>query len=287
MCAGATALWVVSYPDTLLHELAYKTMLFTGISTIFFNINPLVKIDGYHALTSLLEMPRAARGVLPLHRPRSSRSTSCASTSRFPSLTRRSAGSTGPTVRSPSRTWARHVVHRGDLRITSTARSSRTWPWCSSSVSLAFIFKKRVRLVLRTSRLAYLDKKEYFMSRAARPRLAALAPPLLLLLFVPFSRETLMTDGVLGPADGCARGARGRPGRAVLAHESDAVRAGDVILRCREPGRDGRRGTVHGGLGALAGAARPPGRKARRVTPIGANEGRVGRGRPRERPGPS
>ena len=57
VCAAATALWVVSYPDTLLHELAYKTMLFTGISTIFFNVNPLVKIDGYHALTSLLEMP--------------------------------------------------------------------------------------------------------------------------------------------------------------------------------------------------------------------------------------
>ena len=57
VCAAATALWVASYPDTLIHELAYKTMLFTGISTIFFNINPLIKIDGYHALTSVLEMP--------------------------------------------------------------------------------------------------------------------------------------------------------------------------------------------------------------------------------------
>ena len=54
---GATALWVASYPDALLHELAYKTMLFTGVSTVFFNINPLIKIDGYYALSSLLEMP--------------------------------------------------------------------------------------------------------------------------------------------------------------------------------------------------------------------------------------
>ena len=46
-----------SYPDTLLHELAYKMMLFTGVSTIFFNINPLVKIDGYYALSSFLEIP--------------------------------------------------------------------------------------------------------------------------------------------------------------------------------------------------------------------------------------
>jgi len=57
ICAGATALWVASYPDTLLNELAYKTMLFTGVSTIFFNINPLIKIDGYYALTSVLEIP--------------------------------------------------------------------------------------------------------------------------------------------------------------------------------------------------------------------------------------
>ena len=77
VCAAATALWVVSYPDTLLHELAYKTMLFTGISTIFFNVNPLVKIDGYHALTSLLEMPDL-RGNPSATSASSSRNTSCA-----------------------------------------------------------------------------------------------------------------------------------------------------------------------------------------------------------------
>ncbi len=57
LCTIATALWVATYPDTLLHELAYKTMLFTGVSTVFFNINPLVKIDGYYALCSLIEIP--------------------------------------------------------------------------------------------------------------------------------------------------------------------------------------------------------------------------------------
>ena len=30
--AGATALWVATYPDTIWNELAYKTMLFTGVS---------------------------------------------------------------------------------------------------------------------------------------------------------------------------------------------------------------------------------------------------------------
>ena len=34
-----------------------RLMLFTGVSTIFFNINPLRKIDGYYALSSVLEIP--------------------------------------------------------------------------------------------------------------------------------------------------------------------------------------------------------------------------------------
>ncbi|HYB53427.1 MAG TPA: hypothetical protein VEG84_06150, partial [Thermoanaerobaculia bacterium] len=57
MCIAATLAWVVSYPDSFLHDFAYKTMLFTGVSTVFFNINPLIKIDGYYALTSFLEIP--------------------------------------------------------------------------------------------------------------------------------------------------------------------------------------------------------------------------------------
>ncbi len=32
-------------------------MLFTGVSTVFFNINPLIKIDGYYALSSIVEIP--------------------------------------------------------------------------------------------------------------------------------------------------------------------------------------------------------------------------------------
>ena len=98
--------------------------------------------------------------------------------------------------------------------------------------SLAFIFKKRVRLVLKTARLAYLDKKEFLMSRAARPRLAALAAALLLLFLVPFSRETLTSEGVLSPAVRL-RVEAPEDGRVdeVLVRESDAVREGDVLVR--------------------------------------------------------
>ncbi|MDQ5871384.1 MAG: hypothetical protein M3547_04165, partial [Acidobacteriota bacterium] len=66
ICAFATLLWVASYPDTLTHELAYKTMLLTGLATVFFNINPLIKVDGYNALASYLEMPGMREGAFRL-----------------------------------------------------------------------------------------------------------------------------------------------------------------------------------------------------------------------------
>jgi putative peptide zinc metalloprotease protein len=256
VCAGATALWVASYPDTLLHELAYKTMLFTGISTIFFNVNPLVKIDGYHALTSVLEMPDLREEAF----------------------------------RHIGLVFQKHVL-RLDVQVPVTTKRRRRIYWIYGPlalayvgvimsliggilnnlyhkilpdfavallvVSLAFIFKKRVRLVLNTGRLVYLDKKEFLMSRAARPRLAALAAVLLLLLFVPFSRETLTTDGVLAPA-ARLRVEAPEDGRveAVLARESDAVREGDVLVRMSSPAAAAAAAGFAGDRERSAGAAR-------------------------------
>lgn len=41
----------------LFHLLAYQTMLTSGVSTIVFNANPLMRFDGYYILSDLLEVP--------------------------------------------------------------------------------------------------------------------------------------------------------------------------------------------------------------------------------------
>jgi putative peptide zinc metalloprotease protein len=256
VCAGATALWVASYPDTFLNEIAYKTMLFTGISTIFFNVNPLVKIDGYHALTSLLEMPDL-------------REESFHYLGLF---------------------FQKHVL-RLDVQVPVTTTRRRRIYWIYGPLalayvgvimsfiggvlnnlyhkilpdfavvflvaSLAFIFKKRVRLVFRTARLLYLDKKEFLMSGAARPRLAAFAAALLLLLFVPFGRETLTSEGVLSPA-ARLRVEAPEDGQVdkVLARESDAVHAGDVLVRMSSRAATAAAAESAGDRERTAGAAR-------------------------------
>ncbi len=199
LCMLATFVWVASYPDTLVHELAYKTMLFTGVSTVFFNINPLIKIDGYHALTSVLEIPE---------------------------LREESFAYLGAL-------FQRHVL-RLPVEVPALSRRKKRIFWIYGPLALAYVgvvmafigrlfgnfysryfpnvagvlvvltlyrlFRKRVRLCVRVAKLLYLDKKEYLMSPRARVPLAASAAALFLVLAVPWKRQTIEADVTLRPA---------------------------------------------------------------------------------------
>ena len=231
ICSAATALWVASYPDTFLHEFAYKTMLFTGISTIFFNINPLIKIDGYHALTSYLEMPDLRED----------------------------------SFRYIGACFQRYVL-RLPVEVPPTSRRRRRIFWIYGTLALAYtavimrliggilynlfhkltpdfavvllivalyrIFRKRVRLLTRTTRLFYLDKKELLMARKSRPALIVAAVVVAVLLLGPWTHRTISSEGALrpmvqerieAPEDGIVS--------QVLVHEGDEVKTGGPLLR--------------------------------------------------------
>jgi len=54
----ATFVWLLTNPNLLIHDIAYRVMLFAGISGFIFNMNPLIKLDGYYVLMSWLDIPR-------------------------------------------------------------------------------------------------------------------------------------------------------------------------------------------------------------------------------------
>ncbi len=236
LCTIATALWVASYPDTLLHDLAYKTMLFTGVSTVFFNINPLVKIDGYYALCSLLEIPELREETFHW----------------LGALFQRQVLRLNVEVPVVSRRKKRIFLIYGPLALAYIGFImvfiaklldnfySRVVPELAVVlllVTLYFFFRKRVRLVVRISRLFYLDKKELVMSPRARLPFLAATAGLVLLLGVPWGRRSIRMDAVLEPAasvkveapeDGVVR--------EVLAREGDILRAGQPLFRIESPG---------------------------------------------------
>lgn len=54
--ALATFVWAATAPGTL-HNLAYNMIFVASVSTIIFNVNPLLRFDGYYILSDLLEIP--------------------------------------------------------------------------------------------------------------------------------------------------------------------------------------------------------------------------------------
>jgi putative peptide zinc metalloprotease protein len=53
----ATFVWLATPSDLLVHDISYRVMMFAGISGFIFNMNPLIKLDGYYVLMSWLDVP--------------------------------------------------------------------------------------------------------------------------------------------------------------------------------------------------------------------------------------
>ncbi len=235
ICMFATLAWTVSYPDSFLHDFAYKTMLYTGVSTIFFNINPLIKIDGYYALSSVLEIPElreeslAYLGALfqrkilrlPVEIPEISRRK------------RRIFWIYGPLALVY---LAVLMTLIGGLFHNLYAKYFPNLATLLLIVTLLRLFRKRVRLVSRTVRLFYLDKKDLLMSSRSRRPLAIALLLLALLVLVPWTHRKVRTDIRLRPATQVRLQA---PEDAVvaevLAREGDVVAAGQPVLRLESP----------------------------------------------------
>lgn len=52
--SAASIVWSATLPGTPLHEFAFMLIVVSGVSTLAFNFNPLLKLDGYYALVDFL-----------------------------------------------------------------------------------------------------------------------------------------------------------------------------------------------------------------------------------------
>jgi len=50
-------IWALTSPNTFIHLISFQVMAIASISTIAFNFNPLMKLDGYYLLADFLEIP--------------------------------------------------------------------------------------------------------------------------------------------------------------------------------------------------------------------------------------
>lgn len=231
ICSIATALWVASYPDTLLHQIAYKTMLFCGISAVFFNLNPLIKVDGYYALSSLLQMPDLREGAW--HTVGAWFQKNVLHLAVEPPVT--------------TRRKRRIYITYGVLSMAYTATVmvfiyrifdnfySKFFPDFGVVfliLTLFYIFRKKARTLIRVSKLLYLDKKELLMTPKGRMRLGVAAGILLVFLAIPWTRRTIAADAVLKPLEEASiQAPEDGVISQVLVDEGQNVEAGQPLFR--------------------------------------------------------
>jgi putative peptide zinc metalloprotease protein len=229
ICCLATGLWVASYPDTLLHELAYKMMLFTGVSTIFFNINPLRKIDGYYALSSVLEIPELREDSIEYLGTLFKRHVLRLNVE-VPILSRRKRRIYLIYAPLALGFLVLIMIFIGHLFYNFYAKYFPNVAIVLLILTLLRLFRKDVRAFLQVTRLVYLDKKELIMSRRARVYILGGAAALLLVLAVPWAPWALEMDAALKPWTEVRLEAP-EEGTVVevLAREGDPVRPGEVV----------------------------------------------------------
>ncbi len=57
----AAIVWITTEPATFIHRLAFLSILSGGILAVLANLNPLLALDGYYALSDYLEIPNLRR----------------------------------------------------------------------------------------------------------------------------------------------------------------------------------------------------------------------------------
>jgi putative peptide zinc metalloprotease protein len=235
LCAIAAPIWWGTVAGSFAHELAYKLVLITGLGVVFFNWNPLIKLDGYFLLTeglsiSMLKEDSTAYVAawvkkylwrLPVEVPYVPR--------------RRRLGYAIYAITSGAYSYSLLLVVAGF--VGNIARNfSPEWGFLFGLAAAYRIFRSRIHSLGRFMHTLYLDKKERVSSWFTRTRALLVAAAVLAILIVPLWRETLRSRFYLEPASRVILRAKVTGiVTAVYVEEGQAVQTGAPLVTLRNP----------------------------------------------------
>jgi putative peptide zinc metalloprotease protein len=252
-CAAATIVWWGTPPGTYPHELAYKIMLITGVAVVVVNMNPLIKLDGYHAFSEILGFSDIKE-----------KSTSYLSTW----VRRRVFGLPVEVDFVPRRRRVLYVVYAILSGLYSYfllfivvrfsrnvfLNYSREWAFVPALALAYFIFRSRIRIFARFMNTVYLDKKDRVVSWLTPLRTITIAALLLGVLLVPSWPRYVQARVVLEPMRReIVRTAVPGSVVAVYVREGDQVVAGQSLLRLQDYDLESKRNAAQKNLAEARG----------------------------------
>jgi putative peptide zinc metalloprotease protein len=199
ICAVATPIWWGTAPDTPIHSAAYFLMLITGISSALINWNPLMKLDGYHMLCEIID-------IVDLKE---------ASTAYVSSWVKRHVWRLPVEVPYvPKRRRLGFVVYALLSGVYSYSvlflvarfvgnvfrNFNPAWSFIPELLTAGLIFRSRIRTLVNFMKFVYLDKKDRVLAWFTPVRSLVAAVIVIVLLCLPFRRESITGRFVLEPA---------------------------------------------------------------------------------------
>ncbi|MGA7382966.1 MAG: HlyD family efflux transporter periplasmic adaptor subunit [Terriglobales bacterium] len=230
ICVFATMVWWGTATGMTIHNLAYKVMMVTGVGVSLLNLNPLIKLDGYLIFTELIHEPELKEK----------------STAYLSGLTRKKIFGLPVEVEFvPQRRRAFYIIYAilsglyGYLLLSFLMvftfhilqAYTPEWAFLPALAIGYWVFKSKIKLLLRFMKMVYLDKKERLRAWLTVPRMAALSLAVLVIVFLPLWPEFVEGRFVLEPTRKASIHAEvaGRVMR-VLAREGQSVASGQPLV---------------------------------------------------------
>jgi putative peptide zinc metalloprotease protein len=229
-CVIATVIWWGTATGMVIHDIAYKVMMVTGIGVSLLNLNPLIKLDGYLIFCELIHEPDLKEKTtaylsgfvrknifhLPVeveYVPRRRRP--------FYIIYAILSGMYGYLLLSFLMVLSFHILQA----------YTPEWAFVPAIAIGYWVFKSRIKMLVKFMKIVYLDKKERVKAWLTPPRIAVLAGITLLGLLLPIWPDFVAGRFVLEPVHKAWVHAEiaGRVTR-VLAREGQAVAAGQPLV---------------------------------------------------------
>lgn len=233
VCFVATVIWWGTATGMTVHNWAYKAMMVTGIGVSVLNLNPLIKLDGYLIFSEILKEPSLKES-----------STEYLSAWMRKHIFRLPAEV--PYV--PRRKRLFYVIYATLSGMYSYVllsflmvvtyhilRSfSPEWAFVPAAAIGAWVFRSRIKLLVKFMKMLYLDKKERLRAWFTPQRLIIGGSVALLVLLAPIWPDFVQGSFVLTPAKTAVLRAT-VPGivTAVSVREGAQISAGTTLVQLR------------------------------------------------------
>jgi putative peptide zinc metalloprotease protein len=234
-CGVSALIWHFTVPGSLINDLAYKMMLLSAIQGALLNLNPLIKADGYYALSQFLEIDNLREDSFAYLRA-AARKYLFRRDIDLPAAGRRhrriymtfgiaalaySAGIVLLTV-----FFARNVL----------VSTFGDWGYLFTILVVYFFTRKGLKAAIPTVRAWLRQKREEYMAWKMTRLQAASAAGLALLIFIPPFASRVSTDLVLEPGRVAPlRAEAGGKVSQVFVRQGDAVKLGQVLATLEDP----------------------------------------------------